>query len=997
MNRKKSSIILISIAVFILILSFGITTYQSTSVKNSEPLEIVKEEKTKSKDYKDDTTAYKETYKYEEIDFISCNSEPRIITKEDVNKAYEYLKNSIEKNKDVTVMRGEDLYAFDLNSDGIINLYDQETLEKLLSSYQSGEDNAAGYQIFNLIMVRGQVPIIVILAQFSDISFGDDIQQDANNGLLNRQGGIIWDMLNSNVQDEFYSVKECFNIFSFDAFNPNFVIIDKIFTTPDSREDIDDEDDGQQNLIGQVNMWMRDDRDVQRQLANVNLGNTPLYIILTAGTSPTNDEALWPKFVSSRNFIIINERRDDDGNLLLRSLTRTTAHEMGHSIGAPDVYIDSDLLDEIEAIEDEEEKEERRRETLNYGAGYWSLMASGYYPDAYCYLLSTWVNVITIDNNRYNVRLQNMLDQENAGVNTLYRIWNGLDYFLVEYRSISNLDEDDMEMYRYFYPTIDPDGVFPWHIGDSPLDNNGFHFNTDVLLVQSDGLNELNNLDTRDNDPDEGDYWVPPMMFSQHSDPNSNFFNDRPSYYAVRLKERREGYILADLLRGNYDYIELGGWKQGEGQGERETNFIRILDRGVDIILSVFGRFNDNNRTRPLPNDEIFYSSTRPNVANCDNNAPNRHILHINEPGQTIIRADYYDWQSNDLVVQVDPVSLNARLGTEEKSLVLEQNPALIKIINNPNAMISINVIAGSQNIEPIDVTNEVEFIYNDNVISIEENFRGNMVIRPVNAGRTQFQAQLGDYRTNPITIEVYDIARTFIYYQEGEFRYTAHGALLSAGDRFDLTGELILRKGNGRTERYTLNEGNAELMTDINYVCDYINAHPHQLRLDNNTGVFEALEAGFDTYVYLSIAGDQRRESQVRVVCIPIEGQEVRLTVQHVPKQQPGAQSDAFSTSAGRRLQAGAYVTIIGGETFLVDEGVSWGIQHPNIASIDERGNVTARNRGTTRIQVRHKDIISGEAILTVTARFYISRFNSFMERFRRRFNWRWRRGGGI
>lgn len=208
-------------------------------------------------------------------------------------------------------------------------------------------------------------------------------------------------------------------------------------------------------------------------------------------------------------------------------------HEFGHIFGLPDLY-DTDNSSE--------------------GLGNWCLMAGGswggngntpetpVHMSAWCKKQLGWLTPIDVGTFNPDLIIPN--SEQNPVV---YRMWRmgpiGLEYFLLENRQKIGFDKN-----------LYIGGLLIFHVDDSRT-NNRDENHYKVGLVQADGLWDLNRGRNRGDAGDPYPGSTNNTRFDAASNPNSNDYNNQPTYVSVRNIRLSGQNILATLDIGTQPYV----------------------------------------------------------------------------------------------------------------------------------------------------------------------------------------------------------------------------------------------------------------------------------------------------------------------------------------------------------------------------------------------------------------------------------------------------------
>lgn len=208
-------------------------------------------------------------------------------------------------------------------------------------------------------------------------------------------------------------------------------------------------------------------------------------------------------------------------------------HEFGHIFGLPDLY-DTDNSSE--------------------GLGNWCLMAGGswggngntpetpVHMSVWCKKQLGWINVVDIGG--YNPDLF-FPDAEHSPI--AFRIWRmgpiNQEYFLIENRQKIGFDKN-----------LYIGGLLIFHVDDSKS-NNRDENHYKVGLVQADGLWDLNRGRNRGDAGDPFPGSTNNTRFDASTNPNSNDYNNQPTYVSVRNIRHSGLNMIATLDIGTQPYV----------------------------------------------------------------------------------------------------------------------------------------------------------------------------------------------------------------------------------------------------------------------------------------------------------------------------------------------------------------------------------------------------------------------------------------------------------
>lgn len=208
-------------------------------------------------------------------------------------------------------------------------------------------------------------------------------------------------------------------------------------------------------------------------------------------------------------------------------------HEFGHIFGLPDLY-DTDNSSE--------------------GLGNWCLMAGGswggngntpetpVHMSAWCKKQLGWLTPIDIGSFTPDLTIVNA--EQNPVV---YRMWRmgpvGVEYFLIENRQKIGFDKN-----------LYIGGLLIFHVDDSRT-NNRDENHYKVGLVQADGLWDLNHGRNRGDAGDPYPGSTNNTRFDAASNPNSNDYNNQPTYVSVRNIRISGQNVIATLDIGTQPYV----------------------------------------------------------------------------------------------------------------------------------------------------------------------------------------------------------------------------------------------------------------------------------------------------------------------------------------------------------------------------------------------------------------------------------------------------------
>ncbi|WP_245695951.1 M6 family metalloprotease domain-containing protein [Alloyangia pacifica] len=353
--------------------------------------------------------------------------------------------------------------------------------------------------------LSGDVRVVVVLAEFSDKSFGSGAAQR------------FQDLFFSTGVISTGSVKEYFD----DVTNGTINIVGEVagpFTMPDTLADYANGQSGTGSTTPNARDMARDAATAANPSVNFGPydndgdGFVDAYVVVHAGSGAEQTGSggdIWShKWVMRSQF-------NADGTKLYAYLTipedarlGVCAHELGHLLfGFPDLY-DTDQSSE--------------------GVGNWCLMGGGSWngggdtpahPSAWCKANQGWVTVTNITSNG----TRSIPDVKTS--NEVFRLWKdggaGQEYFLVENRQRDGYDAD-----------LPGEGLLIWHI-DEAISTNSDEAHPKVALEQADGTNGLG---TGANRGDGGDPYpgsASNTVFDKNSTPNSRSYAGSDTCVAV--------------------------------------------------------------------------------------------------------------------------------------------------------------------------------------------------------------------------------------------------------------------------------------------------------------------------------------------------------------------------------------------------------------------------------------------------------------------------------
>lgn len=834
---------------------------------------------------------------------------------QDVDAAYELLKKGITSNMGVTVVSRPELLKYDFDLNNVINDKDYIILENTHTAYKANRGRQEGLKILNNDRFHGEMTVLVVLVQFPDQEFNEETIQTGEHNLLNNPGATVWDFCNSvDADDDILSVKERFSLWSMGIFDINFVVLNNIMTAENNRgwynaqpmQDVDS------ILVGEYAGWKNATPAVQRQLQDLGYS---LMIFLIAGQSEDYSDGLWPHYAPSgyiRNTntpLIVISDTEGTGKI------RTICHELGHHAGSPDMYVvDNDYADSSEM-------------DPTTGAGGWDLMATGGIPGAYLYNLLGWRNVETITSNVAGASILNSHTELN---HSIYRLMpegkeHSMDYFLVEYRKTENGD-----IYSRFYE-CQPDGIFIYHVysdGTQTLLDQ-------VHIEQADGLNELN-YDNRDpvnyDNCDDGDYWTAGNEFSDDTTPDSKTNRGDRSYVAVKNIRIGDGIGSADLLVCDYDSLLLEGVRTNPDVVS--ANVINIFDFENQVVFNVYG---DGDMERQMPSGAYTLTSSSPRVAVIGAN----NVLRVVGRGETVITARCGNLISNRVTLRVQPANFRFNFSpiTGQEHIPLRQSANNVKLVMPNRVAFELFAFNIDRSLEK-NVTGIAAYAYNNSIVTVGA---GRVIgnINPLLKGSTVMTASIGANRSVPVTIDVYEIVKLFLY--------PYPGILMTQGQSIDFKAEYVLNKGVIPSERIEVNSLGGSL--ESRFECELVQGFfGNNFNFNNTTGILSNTIANFEVNVYAK-EGDIE-SNRVHVACL---NRGVVLSIN----------TGANAVAVGGKLTLSSYATI-NGNKFLISSGVRWTSLDPNLAVIDQYGVVTGAAVGRARIRVTYMGF-SANAVITV------------------------------
>lgn len=269
-------------------------------------------------------------------------------------------------------------------------------------------------------------------------------------------------------------------------------------------------------------------------------------------------------------------------------------HEFGHIFGLPDLY-DTDNSSE--------------------GLGNWCLMAGGswggngntphtpVHMSAWCKIQLGWLTPIIVNTFRQNEVIVNV--EQNPVV---YKIWRqgpiNKEYFLLENRQKINFD-------RFLYSG----GLLIYHVDDNqPNNRDENHYK--VGLIQADGLWDLNRNRNRGDAGDPYPGSTNNAIFDVASNPNSNDYQNNPTYVSVRNIRISGQNVIATLDIGTQPFViaravtleEAGELKNGRIEPGEYFN-VKIKFLNIEQISSPSTTFTistDENDIISLNNSKTF-------------------------------------------------------------------------------------------------------------------------------------------------------------------------------------------------------------------------------------------------------------------------------------------------------------------------------------------------------------------------------------------------------
>ncbi|MBE9636911.1 M6 family metalloprotease domain-containing protein [Salipiger mangrovisoli] len=353
--------------------------------------------------------------------------------------------------------------------------------------------------------LSGDVRVAVVLAEFSDKSFGSGAAQRFK------------DLFFSTGEIATGSVKEYFA----DVTNGAINIIGEVagpFTMPDTLAHYSNGQSGTGSTTPNARDMARDAATAANPTVNFGPydndgdGFVDAYVVVHAGSGAEQTGSggdIWShKWVMRSEF-------NADGTKLFAYLTipedallGVCAHELGHLLfGFPDLY-DTDQSSE--------------------GVGNWCLMGGGSWngggntpahPSAWCKANQGWVTVTNVTTNG----TRSIPDVKTS--HEVFRLWKdggaGQEYFLVENRQRDGYDAD-----------LPGDGLLIWHI-DEAISTNSDEAHPKVALEQADGTNGLGSGANRGDAGDPYPGSAASTVFDRNSTPNSRSYAGSDTCVAV--------------------------------------------------------------------------------------------------------------------------------------------------------------------------------------------------------------------------------------------------------------------------------------------------------------------------------------------------------------------------------------------------------------------------------------------------------------------------------
>lgn len=368
--------------------------------------------------------------------------------------------------------------------------------------------------------LRGNVNVVVVLAEFTDQAFGAGATQQHFQDLFFSTGVIPSG-----------SVREFYNEATNGLVNISGQVVGP-YTLPDTMANYANGASG----IGTTTPNSRDMAEDAAVLANPDVnfatydndgdGFVDAYVVVHAGRGA--EETGSAGQIWSHKWVL-RSAMNADGAQIYAYLTvpedariGVCAHELGHLLfGFPDLY-DTDSSSE--------------------GVGNWCLMGGGSWngggdtpahPSAWCKANQGWATVTNVTSN--GVR---SIPDVKVG-HEIFRLWKdggaGQEYFLVENRQRAGFDAG-----------LPGDGLCIWHI-DEAISTNSSEAHPKVALEQADGNDDLGSAANRG---DAGDVWPGSSnttVFDNGSTPNSQSYAGSNTCVAVTAISASASTMTADL------------------------------------------------------------------------------------------------------------------------------------------------------------------------------------------------------------------------------------------------------------------------------------------------------------------------------------------------------------------------------------------------------------------------------------------------------------------
>lgn len=371
--------------------------------------------------------------------------------------------------------------------------------------------------------LTGDVRVVVVLAEFSDQSFGAGAAQR------------FQDLFFSTGVIATGSVKEFFT----DVTNGFVSIVGEVvgpFTMPDTMANYAGGASGTGNTVPNARDMARDAAVAANPLVNFGPydndgdGFVDAYVVVHAGSGAEQTGSggdIW-----SHKWVM-RSAYNADNTQLYAYLTipedarlGVCAHELGHLLfGFPDLY-DTDQTSE--------------------GVGNWCLMGGGSWngggdtpahPSAWCKANQGWVTVNNVTTNG----ARSIPDVKTS--HEVFRLWKdggaGQEYFLVENRQRTGFDAE-----------LPGDGLLIWHI-DEAISSNSNEAHPKVALEQADAADHLGSGANRGDNGDPYPGSANNTVFDKNSTPNSRSYAGSDTCVAVANVSAPTATMTADLrVRG---------------------------------------------------------------------------------------------------------------------------------------------------------------------------------------------------------------------------------------------------------------------------------------------------------------------------------------------------------------------------------------------------------------------------------------------------------------